>query len=273
MILRTRKPGGELGLVVEAMVYYEGFNPAYEAVRYLPDGGLQIVIDMTDEPKFVLDASGTRRIQKCRRSWLSGFRTDFISIGVERNQSMFVIEFKVGNTSPFFRFPLSDIANTVVDGDAVFGPSVDFLRDRIRNTGDVESKFDAAEGWLSNKLDFARGDVRVSRVAGVIRASPTMSSVDQVAHQSGISHKHLIESFRRVIGITPKQFQRVHRFQKVIHTIERDKVVNWAQLALDCGFYDQSHFVNEFKRFSGINPTGYLSAKGDEVNWMPVARR
>jgi AraC-like DNA-binding protein len=60
------------------------------------------------------------------------------------------------------------------------------------------------------------------------------------------------------------------KFQQAVISLERQKTVDWFDLAYQCAYYDQSHFVNEFKKFSGLNPTSYLKEKGEIVNYVPV---
>ena len=60
------------------------------------------------------------------------------------------------------------------------------------------------------------------------------------------------------LGLTPKLFSRVSRFQKVIQTAHALDDINWTRIALDCGYYDQAHFIHDFQAFAGITPSEYL---------------
>ena len=73
------------------------------------------------------------------------------------------------------------------------------------------------------------------------------------------------------MGLTPKLFCRVHRFQRVLATIERDGDIDWPDVALACGYYDQAHFIHDFRAFSGINPTAYVRVRGPQRNHIPLA--
>jgi AraC-like DNA-binding protein len=76
--------------------------------------------------------------------------------------------------------------------------------------------------------------------------------------------------FREHVGLTPKLFCRIRRFQDALNRTAGGKRVVWAQLAADCGYFDQAHFVRDFQAFSGINPTAYLLARGEWVNHLPL---
>jgi AraC-like DNA-binding protein len=79
-----------------------------------------------------------------------------------------------------------------------------------------------------------------------------------------VSHKQFIEQFRREVGLTPKLFCRIRRFQEVLGLIHSQKTVNWADVACSCGYFDQAHFVNDFLAFAGLNPSAYLDRRLEE---------
>jgi AraC-like DNA-binding protein len=81
--------------------------------------------------------------------------------------------------------------------------------------------------------------------------------VAQCAHAIGISERYLSRVFREHVGMPPKLFLRVHRFQAATRALYQGVEISWAELALSCGYYDQSHFANDFRAFSGIDPTSY----------------
>ncbi|HTA29536.1 MAG TPA: helix-turn-helix domain-containing protein [Candidatus Cybelea sp.] len=93
---------------------------------------------------------------------------------------------------------------------------------------------------------------------------PHLRSIAAVSHDLGVSHKQFIEQFRREVGLTPKLFCRIRRFQEVLGLIHTRKTVNWADVACSCGYFDQAHFVNDFLAFAGLNPSAYLDRRLEE---------
>jgi AraC-like DNA-binding protein len=86
-----------------------------------------------------------------------------------------------------------------------------------------------------------------------------------------VSHKHFIHEFRRHVGLTPKVFCRIRRFQEVLARIQAQKQVNWIDIAYACGYYDQAHFIRDFQAFSGLNPSAYVGRALEDRNFVPIA--
>jgi len=73
------------------------------------------------------------------------------------------------------------------------------------------------------------------------------------------------------MGLTPKAFCRVRCFQRILEAVHRRSEVDWAQVALDAGYYDQSHLIHDFQGFSGLTPAEYLAAATEHLNHVPMA--
>jgi AraC-like DNA-binding protein len=76
--------------------------------------------------------------------------------------------------------------------------------------------------------------------------------------------------FKQHVGITPKAFMKIMRFQKAVMEIERCRSVNWAGVAYESGYYDQAHFIHDFRQFSGFTPAQYAEMKKDFTNYVPI---
>jgi AraC-like DNA-binding protein len=94
--------------------------------------------------------------------------------------------------------------------------------------------------------------------------------VAQCARSLGVSERRLSQVFREQVGMSPKMWCRIRRFQTAVRALHNGVGVPWAELALRCGYYDQSHFANDFRAFSGINPSTYSIHRGPWQNHVPV---
>ena len=271
MIAKLHQPFYPLDQFIESFFYYTGFAPEHTVDRFLPDGNVQLIFDLTDKRQYIYDNETLREIQTCRRVWFSGFRTEPITIPSGRESEMLIVNFRKGKAFPFLNEPLSAVTNHVVDAELVCSPGILNLRDALQEAPSITQKFFLLEsGLLSQYQSRLSGNPFVEFVITQIMTAPNRCSLREIARKVGYSQKHLIKIFKDHVGVTPKEFLRVIRFQRAIEEIERRQVTSWTAVAHDCGYYDQSHFIADFKRFSGLTPTQYLDQKGQVLNYVPI---
>ena len=134
---------------------------------------------------------------------------------------------------------------------------------------------DGAREWEVLGGGITNHNVKVTRPDGVYARlyalqmfgrRPLLTSVTAVTDALGLSPKRFIERFKFEVGMTPKRYCRVLRFQRAIARAHSGGRVDWVQLALERGFSDQAHLIHEFRAFSGLTPTAYLAARTESRN-------
>jgi len=271
MILKTHPPKFPLNRFIDQFIYYEDYHPEHSIDRFLPDGNTEIIIDFDDRPQHIYDNQTLKEIQACRHVWASGVRTEYITIPSGKHAAMFIISFKKGMAYPFFPLPMNEMADRVVDADLLWGNEFALLREQLREAVEPKIKFETAERFLLKHFAgrlVAHPAVEYA-LAEIIR-QPDQISLARLNQNIGYSQKHFIDLFKRQVGIAPKAYLKIIRFQKAISEIEQRREVNWTTISQDCGFYDQAHFINDFKFFSGFTPEEYVRRKNDVLNYVPV---
>jgi AraC-like DNA-binding protein len=184
---------------------------------------------------------------------------------------MIGIRFRPGGAYPFFSFPISELNDSVIDLDLIWGRLVNEIRDQLLEVDSPEARFLLLESFLLGQV---RRSLEANRLITFavqqLQQSPQFLAIRDLANTVGITQKHLISQFEKVVGLRPKTFARISKFQKVLTTIEQQKKVEWSGIAYDCGYYDQAHFIKEFHAFSGLNPSAYLTQRGDYMNYIPL---
>ena len=274
MILRFHIPRYPLDQFIQTIVYYEGIHHAHNVDRLLPNGDTEILIDFHDTPQYIYDNDTLKEIQACNHVWAAGVRTEPITIPSGSMASMMVISFKRGMSYAFYPFPVNEIADHVLDADLIWGEAFALVREQMLETSDIDHRFAIIEDFLFDK--FASRlvvDECVAFAIGEMSRNPDHLNMTRMNAKIGYSQKHFISMFKKRVGLTPKAYLKIMRFQKAIETIETVAAgsIDWATLANDCGFFDQSHFINDFRVFSGFTPEEYLSRKTDAyINYVPV---
>lgn len=271
MITKIHIPTHPLSQFIDHFFYYSGYNPEHSVDRFLPDGEVQIIFDLTDYPKFIYDNETLKEIQSCQNVWFSGFRTEPITIPSGKESEMLIVQFKKGKAFPFLIEPMQNLTNFVVDAELVISPKILNIRERLLEAASQIEKFQILEKQLLKiYLNKLKENPFVDFAVSTIIAASNQCSIKTISDKVGYSQKHTIKLFKEHVGVTPKEFLKVIRFQKAIQQIENQISVDWSHIAFDCGFYDQSHFIADFKGFSGFTPSEYMKQRGDFLNYIPV---
>jgi len=231
---------------VDLFWYWTGHTQPMSRERILPMGSVELVILLNNS--------------KTAHSGMSGPRSEHFVIERRAADHLLGVHFKPGGAFPFLKFPYTDLHNAHITLADLWGARpADRLLTMLNEAPTVAMKFQALECWL---LGIAHRPLQhhraVSFAVEQFRKDPGLLTSAQVAENVGFSQRRFIELFRSEVGMTPKLFCRVERFQHVIHATGQSPDVDWIDLALDHGYSDQSHFNHDFREFSGLRPSEYL---------------
>ena len=275
MLRLTHIPQPPLSQFVNLLWLYEGYTQPHAKERVLPTGEMQIVINLLDDKSCVYDRGDTDRCQTFGGSLLSGAHSEYLVISTSMQASVIGVHFRPGGAFPFLRMPAGELRDTTVGLDTLWGAAAVDLRNQLLEAPTHQARFEILERALLNEL--ARGFDRHRAVGFALRrfmAEPHVTTIAGVTDQIGLSPKRFIQAFRDETGFTPKVFCRIRRFQQALGLME-DRVdgrrsIEWANVALDCGYFDQAHFNHDFHAFSGINPSTYLVHRTPHRNHVPL---
>jgi AraC-like DNA-binding protein len=186
-----------------------------------------------------------------------GARSEFLTLPTSVPLTAVGVQFKPGGAFPFVHIPGGELHNRHVPLDDLWGATAIDLAERLYDTSVTERRFRILESAMVNAARGRFGGHRAVRYA-VCRLENGGTHVSEVARQIGMSHRHFSDLFRNEVGLSPKVFCRVRRFNEVLKRLDHATRPDWVQIALSCGYFDQSHFNHDFHAFSGINPSAYL---------------
>lgn len=290
MFLHVHQPGPPLDRFVEHVTYYEGSRPSYRIERLLPDGAVEVIVDLHETPKKLYDRDDIGRARDFRRAWVSGMRRGWILIEAAQDASMAVIRFRPGGAYPFFGTDVDALTDVVEHLDAVLSVPIAPLRDRLVDpAATLAAKMAAVRQWLLHRAG-SRLVMHplVEHLAARLHA-PGSLRIAALAKQTGYSQRHVDALFRRWVGLSPKQYARIRRFQRVLAHVargtpeppspheaaagvaERPAPPQWSRLAAEHGYYDQAHLVRDFHDLAGLSPTAYLAAFAGLESYLPEA--
>jgi AraC-like DNA-binding protein len=255
------RPSTPLAPHVEKLWYCDGHVVVNGTQRVLlPDGRFQLVISLAEGPiSALIDPMGDGG--GIAPSLLIGIRSRFNIIDTAKLRSAMGIVFRPGGVHAFLGVRTDAFHNKNVSLDLIWGSMVRSLRDRLRTANDPAEKFRVLEVALLEHLNERvplNGAVRYALQEFARR--PQIPGVREIAQEAGLSRRRFAQLFREQIGLTPKVYCRLQRFQNTLRLIASDTSVDWAQLALAAGYCDQAHLAHEFHDFSGLSPSAYLAS-------------
>jgi AraC-like DNA-binding protein len=271
MLFLRHVPSPPLSQFVDLLWLYEGYTQPHAKERILPTGEMQIVINLLEDRSWVYERDDADRCQTFTGSLLSGAHSQYQVIGTAQQASVMGVHFRPGGAFPFLRRPAGELRDISLSLDALWGRTAIDLRDQLLEAATHQARFEILERALLAEL--ARGFSRnraVGFALGRFMDAPHMTTIASVSEQVGLSPKRFIQVFRDETGFTPKVFCRIRRFHRALDRMEGLESVEWANVALDCGYFDQAHFIHDFRAFSGINPSSYLARRTPHRNHVAL---
>jgi len=266
MIYLERRPAAPLDGWVRMIWYAQAPQIAHARERVLPNGCVQVVINLDRD--FIWNCADEGRLGTLPNALVVGARSVYEIVDSADMAAVAGIVFEPGAFACFAREPVDVFSNENVALEDVWGKGARALRDRLLETCQPGAKLGCIEEFL--RREFSARLTRHCVVEHALYRFRDMAGVNDVAAETGRSVRYLSQVFRERVGLGPKAWCRVQRFQKAVRELHRGGDVRWAELALDCGYYDQSHFANEFRAFSGIDATTYSAGKTAWVNHVAV---
>ncbi len=263
------RPCAPLAPYVERLWYCDRHQRVQPTERVLPNGRFRLAISLTEDPISALsDPMGVG--SEIASSLLIGIRSRFSIITTAKLRPAMGVVFRPGGVHAFLNTPADAFCNKNVPLSLIWGSMAGTLSDRLRTESHLARKFQVLEIALLGRIkERVRLNAAVQYALEEFACIPRVPRVDRIAREAGLSRRRFTQLFREQIGLTPKLFCRVQRFQTALKQIGSGASVDWAQLALTAGYYDQAHLAHEFQDFSGLSPSAYLVATAAPNN-VPI---
>ncbi len=234
-----------------------GADDPKERERIFPDGCIELIFNYRDlfhkhEP------DGTSFLQP--RGIIYGQIKSFIEVEPTGAVGLFSTRFNPAGLQPFVDVDVSDFTGRALTVAELWGEEGIALENAMVACPDNQTRKATVESFLLNKLEALTFDSRhVEYCVDALLKSEGSVSIDKLAAELEIGQRQLERKFIATVGLSPKFLARIIRFQNTLQLIEKKEFVSFTNVAYDGGFYDQAHFIKDFKEFTGLNPKQYFS--------------
>ena len=293
--LRPRMP---LGALVECLWYWEGAPGPHLQERLLPQAQAAMILNLREEPIAIYEDNGAAR--SYGTAVLSGARSNCFTIDCNQQEWVVGVQFAPGGAFPFFRMPMSELEDASFDMRDLWSEEAGWVRERVLAAPTPRAMLEVLAACLEERLGITAcsadskigtrararlghaglGHVGFSRIDRLHPAVVYVASeldicdgpgrVHRVTQKIGMSQRRVAQLFHEQVGVSPKTFHRVRRFQHTLTRLRGVQQVNWADLAVECGYYDQAHLSHDFRQIAGMTPRAYLTAATEHLNHVPL---
>jgi AraC-like DNA-binding protein len=169
------------------------------------------------------------------------------------------VKFRPGGFLPFYGRSVHTLTNRAIPISAVFGPAADDLAEAVR--AEPDTPFAVMEAFLRERRPAP--DPNLDVLGDIVRTmleDPAVVRVDELAERHAMSPRTLQRLFRRYVGVSPKWVLQRYRLHEAAERIAEGRDGDWAATALELGYFDQAHFIRDFKALIGASPAQYAGA-------------
>ncbi len=222
--------------------------------REVPYLGAVLIINIGN--RLSVSAPGTPDELNSYHAFFAGLSTSYVVTESCGLGGGIQVDFTPLGAFLFTGIPAHELTDRVVEYDDIAGLEGRILVDRLECAPDWETKFELVEEAILARLATApRMSEGVAWAASRLEAEHGLVPISELREQLGWSPRQLIDGFRREVGLAPKQVARIIRFDRAVKMLTPDSTPSFADIAAQCGYYDQAHFAREFREFAGCTPT------------------
>jgi len=247
------RPQGPLSAFVDCLWIHEGYGGEHPRERVLPTATVDLVFSHHPD-------------RGCAAS-LAGPRSESVELDTSQPFSACGVHFKPGGTLPFVAEPANELRNQIVALEALWGPLARRVETQVWEARTPEQRLHILEEALrSNMLHDRIAHPAVSYAVNAIERSRGARPIAELANRLGLSTRRFLDLFQSEVGLSPKAFSRMCRFAAALATIATQDDLDWTDVALSCGYFDQAHFNHDFRAFCGVSPSEYLRARASRTH-------
>jgi AraC-like DNA-binding protein len=262
MYFHHRVPAPPLDAFIASIWLYRDGPRPHALERVLPTGAAQLIVNLKEDRTRLYDPEQPNRYASTAGTILAGVQSRYQIIDTSEQEYVAGVAFRPGGTAAFLGTPAHETRDADTPLEALWGlQRTAELREQLLERNDPDAQLDVIESALRVRLQPTAVHPAIAFSLAAFNRVPLTTNIGAVTDAIGMSAKRFIERFKAQVGVSPKRYCRIRRFQQAVARAHRGREVDWAQVALDCGYYDQAHFIHEFRAFAGLTPTGYQASR------------
>jgi AraC-like DNA-binding protein len=253
MIYQKHIPKFPLVDYVDSIIFIQGNNKG----TGLPKTAMSLVFNLEDSFKLFIDKEFINHVDY-KKHWVAGLQTKPINVESYGLSKMLVVQFKTLGAFIILNDPLHYYTNDFVTLDNVFRREADEIWEQLQEAKTLDEKFLIIENFLYRKLLTNKlPNKKLISTIEILFNNKMNYSISEICNQLNISRKHLNNLSKEYTGVSPKMLSSLNRLQTTLKAISFSSSEKLTDVAYQSEYFDQAHFINDFKKFTDLKPTEY----------------
>lgn len=258
MDYNTYQPGNELSAFVKCYWTLESPKEGIpEKQRIVPDGCMEMIFHYGDLYRQYLDEKNSIIQPRC---FVFGQITSPLDIEPTGETGIFAARFHPDGFMPFAAIPVKEMENKAVALEILFGKDGLKLEKKVLEAQNTKQRINIVEDFLAGRLLSPQSVDRI--IESTVETMLTINgklSIEELSQHMNINRRQLERKFSSVIGLSPKQLAKIIRLQNTLKMLLSQEFKSLTELAYDGNYYDQAHFIKDFKEFTGLSPKEFYA--------------
>jgi AraC-like DNA-binding protein len=251
------RPGPPLNEFVDHFWLIEG-GQAPRLEKILPSGTNELVVNLKNNEIHIHDVDQPGQYRLFSGAVFSGTYSRSFVCNALQHEAILGVHFRPGGAFPFLGTEASELTNAHANLADLWGRCGLELQERLCTAATSQRLFRIMEDALRGRLHYhTTSELQMKIALKMFAMGGNGASVRDVSQELGFSQRRFIQMFNSHVGLTPKVFCRIQRFQRARVLAEKLETPHWAELAVACGYFDQSHLIKDFQEFAGSTPKMY----------------
>jgi AraC-like DNA-binding protein len=217
-------------------------------IRVLPDACVELFLNYTSTPVAIISD------ELHKRSIVSFRMSRPVDVQMRKGAGVIAICFHPGMAYVFFQPPMHALSDTTTALADIWGCMAAEIEDKMAGSGNNEARVSLVQQHLLKELADGKEDLQIAHCLRQVRLSEGLISAKKLACDTGLSQRHLSRKFQEYVGLSPKEYLRVSRFIHSLDHLKRYPAFSLTEVAYKSGYYDQAHFIRDYKDYTGYTP-------------------
>lgn len=223
-------------------------------IRVLPDACVEMFLNYTSTPVAIISD------ELHKRSIVSFRMSRPIDVQMRKGTGVIAICFYPGMAYKFIQIPMHTLSDTTIATADIWGCRAEEIENEIAGAHNNEVRVNLLQKYIFKELANSKDDLQIAHCLRQVRLSGGLIPAGRLILDTGLSQRHFLRKFQEHVGLSPKEYLRVSRFIGSLDYLKRYPVFSLTDIAYKSGYYDQAHFIRDYKDYTGYTPGQVLRA-------------